>query len=96
MEEIKNIEYRIKQKGNMFYPQYKYGIRTMWSFENVTDSYETFVKLNNITTNNLTMDNMLNHWTIYFYDFDSANNYIENVLKEKHFKQYYKKITKIK
>lgn len=29
-------KYRIKQKNKIFYPQYKDGIKTMWSWEYIT------------------------------------------------------------
>ena len=96
VKEVKGLTYRVHQKGDSFYPQFKYGFTTMWSWENISDTYERFIKLNKIENQELNLDNRQKTWTIYFYDLETAENYIENILKEKHFRKYYNNITKFK
>jgi hypothetical protein len=89
MEKIENLEYRIKQKGSRYYPQYKYGFRTMWSFENIMGTYADF-----ITYNKLEYESNWENWEMYFYEIETAQKYIDEVVKLKHFEKYYKKIHK--
>lgn len=90
MENIKGLEYRIKQKDNKYYPQYKFGFRTLWCWEYFVDYHDVFVKLNNLQN----VEGKNEYWRMFFYNFEDARKYIDTI-KKKHFNKYYRKIIKI-
>ncbi len=89
--EVKGIKYRIKQKSNVFFPQWEYGIRTMWSWEYVSDLYMNFIELNKIKNQDIS-ESGSKYWTMFFYREEDAQKYIDDVLKPKHYNKYYSEV----